>query len=98
MWVIEKKVVKHLLDLGSERIHIPVRVKYEYEVIDGSARVESLKMDLLYNQTLLENRYPDLDIQSLHQAIHQTAKREILTDLNQAGLLRVDAITKDEDG
>ena len=29
MWMIEKKVIKHLLDLGYERIHIPVRVKYE---------------------------------------------------------------------
>ena len=93
MWMIEKKVVKHLLDLGYERIHIPVRVKYEYEVIDGNARLESLKMDLLYNQTLLKKRYPNLDSQALNQSIHQTAKREILSELNQSGLLRVDEIS-----
>jgi len=90
MWLIEKKVIQHRLDLGYERIQIPVRVKFEYEVKDGSVIMDSLTLHLLYNQQILEKRYPQLDLITLDASIHRTAKREILNELNQSGLLRVD--------
>jgi hypothetical protein len=37
----------------------------------------------------LWKRYPQLDLITLDASIHQTAKREILNELNQSGLLRV---------
>ena len=90
MWLVEKKVIRHKLDLGYERIQIPVRVKFEYEVKDGSAIINSLTLHLLYNQQILAKRYPQLDLLALDASIHRTAKREILNELNQSGLLRVD--------
>jgi len=94
MWLVEKKVIKHRLDLGYERIQIPVRVKFEYEVKEGSVIMDSLMLHLLYNQQILKKRYPQLDLISLDASIHQTVKREILNELNQSGLLRVDESLK----
>jgi hypothetical protein len=41
-WFVEKKVVYHLLDLGFERIEIPIRVKFEFEVKEGVFVPDSL--------------------------------------------------------
>jgi hypothetical protein len=42
MWLVEKKIFYHLLDMGFERVRIPVRVKFEFEVKEGSLVSDSL--------------------------------------------------------
>ena len=42
VWLVEKKVVYHLLDLGFKRIEIPIRVKFEFEVKEGVFVPDSL--------------------------------------------------------
>jgi hypothetical protein len=60
VWVVEKMVIYHILDLGFESVGIPVRVKFEFEVQNGSFVPESLSTASLYNQQAVEKQYPHL--------------------------------------
>ena len=35
MWLVEKKIYYHILDVGYEGVGIPVRVKFEFDVREG---------------------------------------------------------------
>jgi hypothetical protein len=83
IWVVEKKVVYHLLDLGFERIRIPVRVQFEFAVEQGNLVRDSLTKTMLYNRPLLEKHYPHLDKVRLDGAIEKTVVREIDTYLRE---------------
>ena len=56
VWMVEKKVVYHLFDMGFERVDIPIRVKFEYEVREGAFIPNSLSTDTLYNKGTLKKR------------------------------------------
>jgi hypothetical protein len=58
VWVVEKKVFYHILDMGFESVGIPVRVKFEFDVQDGNFVPDSLSIKSLYNQQAVVNRYP----------------------------------------
>jgi hypothetical protein len=81
LWVVEKKVVYHLLDLGFERVRIPVRVRFEFAVERGTLVPHSLTRAILYNRPLLEKRYPHMDRTRLEATIEKTVDREIRTYL-----------------
>ena len=87
VWVVEKKVVHHMLGLGFERVDIPVRVKFEFEVKNGSFVPDSLSTHTVYNKKALERRYPALDVASLENSIENTVKREIFQHLRACGFL-----------
>lgn len=81
LWVVEKKVVYHLLDLGFERVRIPVRVQFQFAVQGGTLVPDSLTRSMLYNRPLLEKYYPNLNRARLDGAIEKTVEREIHTYL-----------------
>lgn len=85
MWLVEKKVVHHLLDLGFERVDIPILVKFEFEVREGCFVRDSLSTQTLYNRQLLEKRYPQLNMGSLEACISHTANQEIVKYLRGCG-------------
>jgi len=87
VWLAEKKVVHHMLGLGFERVDIPVRVKFEFEVEHGSLVPDSLSTHTVYNRKALEARYPGLDLASLENSIEKTVKKEILEHLKACGFL-----------
>ena len=37
VWMVEKKIVHHVLDMGFEQVEIPVRVNFEFEVMEVAA-------------------------------------------------------------
>lgn len=88
VWVVEKKVFYHILDLGFESVGIPIRVKFEFEVQDGSFVPDSLCTERLYNQQELERRYPNLKLDALEQDIEKTIHFEILKYLKNNGYLK----------
>jgi hypothetical protein len=96
VWIVEKRVVHHVLGLGFEKITIPVRVTFEFEVKEGALLPDSLTTRRLYNRTILEKRYPELDLASLEHAIDTRVKKEILTYLGECGFLKED--TGSDDG
>ena len=87
VWLAEKKVVHHMLGLGFERVDIPVRVKFEFEVKNGSFVPDSLSTLTVYNRKALERRYPGLDVASLEDSIKRTVKKEILEHLKACGFV-----------
>jgi hypothetical protein len=87
VWIVEKRVVHHMLDLGIERVQIPVRVKFEFEVRGGSLVPDTLSARTLYNGKALENRYPKLNLSLLESAIDKTVHTEIMAYLRECGYL-----------
>ena len=91
VWLLEKKVFHHFLDLGYEGVAIPIRVKFEFEVRDGQFVTDSLKFEPLYNKGAVLNRYPNLDAELLDKDIVKTVKKEIHTYLENNGYLKITA-------
>ena len=77
VWVVEKKVFYHILDMGFESVGIPVRVKFEFDVKDGKLVSDSLSFESLYNQQAVVNRYPGVKKDLLEIEIQKTVQREI---------------------
>jgi hypothetical protein len=92
VWLAEKKVFHHFLDLGLERVKIPIRVKFEFKLTNGCLDPDSLTREILYNRTALHKRYPDLDGLKLEQSIEEKVDKEILAYFRECGFL------KEEDG
>ena len=87
VWLVEKKVVHHLFDLGFEKVKIPIRVKFEFELREGAFVPDSLSTHTLYNRKVLEARYPQLNVVSLENSINKTVKKEILKHMKECGFL-----------
>lgn len=88
VWVVEKKIFYHIIDLGFERVKIPVRVRFEFEVKDGFFVPESLSTQSLFNRHVLERRYPNFKEPLLEDAIEKTVQDAIHVYLKESGLLR----------
>jgi hypothetical protein len=72
--MIEKKVLYHLIDLGFERVTIPIRVTFEYEVKNGTYVPDSLSCQTLFNQQAIAKRYPNMAPESLKKSIDRQIK------------------------
>jgi hypothetical protein len=88
VWIAEKKVFRHFLDLGFERVEIPIRVKFEFKVIDGCLDPDSVSREILYNRTALLKRYPDVNGLRLEQSILEKVDKEILGYFRECGFLK----------
>lgn len=77
VWVVEKKIFYHILDMGFESVGIPVRVKFEFDVQYGKFVPDSLSVESLYNQQAVVKRYPGVRMVSLDKEIQRTIQREI---------------------
>jgi hypothetical protein len=88
MWLLEKKIFHHILDLGYEGVAIPIRVKFEFEVRDSWFIPDSLQYEHLYNKDALLSRYPNLDAESLYKDIVRTVEKEIHLYMESNGYLK----------
>jgi hypothetical protein len=87
VWVVEKKVFYHILDMGFESVGIPVRVKFEFDVQDGSFLPHSLSVESLYNQQAVVSRYPGVKKVLLEKEVQTTIQREIRNHLQNYGYI-----------
>ena len=87
IWMCEKRVFSFVFDLGLESVTIPVRVKFEFEVKEGTLVPDSLTKSMLYNRQLLERRYPNLDQASFHHSIERKVDGEIQKYLYECGFI-----------
>ena len=85
VWLTDKKIFYHFLDLGFERVKIPIRVKFECEVKEGVIVPDSISRSILYNLQALQMRYPQLDRARLQQSIEQKVDSEIRRYLEACG-------------
>ena len=88
VWMVEKKIVHHLLDMGFERVEIPVRVKFEFEVMEGALVPDTLSKETLYNQNAIAKRFPKVRLPLLDREIEKSVEDEIMEYLRRCGLLR----------
>jgi hypothetical protein len=87
VWLVEKKVFYHMIDLGFESVNVPIRVKFEFEVKKGTLVPESLKIHTLYNKHVLEKRYPQLKSKELDHSIDRTVNERIHGYLFECGYI-----------
>ena len=85
VWVVEKKIFYHNLDMAFESVRIPVRVKFEFDVQNGKFVPDSLSFDSLYNQQAVVKRYPGVRLALLEKEIQRTIRREIRNYLQNLG-------------
>ncbi len=90
VWLVEKKIFYHIVDLRIESVKIPVRVKFEFDVKAGSFVADSLTFETLYNRQALQKRYPNVKLEFLEHEIVKTVKRNIYGYLNECGYLRAE--------
>ena len=87
VWMVEKKIFYHILDMGFESVGIPVRVKFEFDVKEGIYVPDSLSIDSIYNQQAITKRYPGVNMVSLDNEIQKTIQREIRNYLQTSGYI-----------
>ena len=87
VWVLEKKIFYHILDMGFESVGIPVRVKFEFNVKTGTFVPDSLSFESLYNQQAVVKRFPGVNLEALDTEIRKTIQSEIYTYLQNCGYI-----------
>lgn len=87
IWIVEKRVFHHFLDLGFETVEIPIRVKFEFELKGGCLVPDSISKDILYNRSALERHYPSLDTHRLQKSIEEKVDQELFKYFIECGFL-----------
>lgn len=83
--VVDKKVVKHLVETGDGLLEIPVRVKFEYCIEDQRFVDGSMKRDFLYNRKVVRKHFPNVDSLQLEHEISATVDRALEESLRYEG-------------
>lgn len=77
VWLVKKKIFYHILNMGYERVRIPIRAKFEFEIKNGRFVPDSLSFESLYNHRALAKRYPALNKALLEKEIQNTVQHNI---------------------
>ena len=88
VWIVEKKVVYHLLSLAFERVNIPIRTTFEFEIKEGTLVPDSLSASIIYNRKAIERRYSGVNVTELEGSINKTVKKAIHEHLHECGYLK----------
>lgn len=83
--VVDKKVVKHLVETSGGMLEIPVRVKFEYCVEEQQFVDGSMKRDVLYNRQAVKRHFPRIDLVQLDHDITATVDRSLEESLRYEG-------------
>ncbi len=77
IWVVRQFTAYHILDMGVERVRVPIRVEVEYQQEGQDLLGNSVRKKVLYNKAFLLRRYPQLKEFDLDKAIDETVEQEI---------------------
>jgi hypothetical protein len=88
LWVVDKKIVRHLIECDGRMADVPIRVSYEYAVDEGSLVEGSLTLKTLYDKATVCRCFSSIDEQKLEEEVQVTVKRTIDEHLALAGLGR----------
>ena len=88
IWIVDKKVVPHLIQAGGQLAEVPVRVSFEYAVEDGEVIDGSLSLNTLYNKGSVTRHFPSLDDEQLDEEVQATAERAVDEHLALCGFSR----------
>lgn len=88
IWVIDKKIVRHLIEHGGQLLEVPIRVSFEYAVESGTVVDGSLSLQTLYNKASVKKCLPGLDDETLDSDVQASVERSIDEHLAMSGLGR----------
>lgn len=77
IWIVDKKVVPHLIERNGQLAELPVRISFEYAVEDGEVVKGSLSMNTLYNKSSVTRHFPGMDGDCLEREVQATAERAV---------------------
>lgn len=83
--VVDKKVVKHLVETGDGLLEIPVRVTCEYSLHNRRFVDGSMKRDYLYNRKAVRKHFPRIDDDQLDRDIAGTVDASLEEGLRYSG-------------
>jgi len=96
IWMIEKTVVRHLVEGHGQLAEVPVRVEFEYAIEDGSVVDGSLTLNPLYNKSAVRRHFPELDADRLDDAVQNSVARAIDEHFARCGFERPAPAAKDD--
>ena len=85
LWVVDKKVVKHVIEAGSTLIEVPVRIRFEFSLADERFVSGSMKRTFVYNRRALLRRCPEIDADALDAEMDDVVDQTLLEHLKFAG-------------
>lgn len=88
IWIVDKKVVPHLIEEDGQLAELPVRVSFEYAVEDGEVIDGSLSLETLYNKQSVNKHFPGIGDEQLEEEVQATAERAIDEHLALCGFSR----------
>ena len=88
IWVVDKKIVRHLIEQDRQLAEVPVRVAFEYAVEEGAVIEGSLSLNTLYNAAHVCRHFPGLSQEELDEGVQATVERAIDEHLALSGYSR----------
>ena len=83
--VVDKKVVKHLVNTDRGLLEVPVRVSFQYDLEQGRFVTGSMERRILYNQDAALRRLPNIDAATLADDIDGVVDRMLVEHLCYSG-------------
>lgn len=90
LWVVDKKVIKHVIEAGSALVEVPVRIRFEFSLAEERFVPGSMKRTFVYNRQALTRRFPRLDSERLDAEMREVVDRALCEHLKFAGYARGD--------
>ncbi len=86
LWVLDKKVFRHVAETRRGLLEIPVRVSFEYAVENDAFVARTMSRDILYNRPFIE-RHLRREAHRIDLAIIDTVDQALVEHLRFAGHL-----------
>lgn len=90
LWVVDKKVVKHALNVGVALVEVPIRIRFEFGLDEGRFVPKSMQRDVLFNGKELLRRFPRLQAGTLDVEIERVVDRTLVEHLKFSGYAQGD--------
>lgn len=78
IWVVDKRVVTHLVESCNRLFELPVRVEFEYQSDNGRYVEGTLKTNTLFNEAHVLKTCPDITREELNDSVADSVRRDIL--------------------
>lgn len=88
IWVIDKKVVRYLIERNRQMAELPIRVSFEFALEEGTVLDGTLTLKTLYNKSAVCRHFPDIDETALEDEVQATVERAIDEHLALSGYSR----------
>lgn len=82
--VVDKKVVKHVVETGDGLLEIPVRIAFEYEIESARFVDGSMSREYLFNRQAVLKHFPRIETERLDREIEDVVDRSLEEHLRYA--------------